>query len=107
MSNFMRLLVMFDMPVTNQKLRKIAANFRRFLLNDGYYMLQYSVYVRICSGNDAMDSHIHRLQSHIPEKGSIRLFKLTELQYENMLIMCGVKIPEIDKNYEKNRVIII
>ena len=39
----MRLLVMFDLPVTEKEERKAAARFRNFLLKDGYYMMQFSV----------------------------------------------------------------
>ncbi len=103
----MRLLVMFDLPVVSAKDRKVASSFRHYLLNDGYHMLQYSVYVRICSGWEMVDTHINRLQNHIPKKGSVRVFKITERQFENMMILAGHKILEIDKNYNKDRVIII
>lgn len=103
----MRILVMFDLPVVSAKDRRIANSFRRFLLNDGYHMLQYSVYVRICAGWEAVESHVKRLHRHIPLKGSVRVFKITERQFENMMILSGQKILEIDNNYEKNRVIIV
>lgn len=43
----MRILVFFDLPVVKKKERKIYSQFRRFLLNDGYDMIQYSVYSRL------------------------------------------------------------
>ena len=52
---------MFDLPVVSSKDRRIANSFRRYLLNDGYHMLQYSVYVRICAGWEAVETHIRRL----------------------------------------------
>ena len=45
----MRLLVFFDLPVVKREDRKEYQVFRRFLLNDGYTMIQYSVYSRICN----------------------------------------------------------
>ncbi len=52
-------------------------------------MLQYSIYTRIVKNNDDADKYIHRLKYNIPPKGSIRLLKITEKQYSNMLILQG------------------
>lgn len=62
----MRLFVMFDLPVRTASERKEAARFRKFLLNDGYYMLQYSIYVRICNGMESADKHEQRLKNNLP-----------------------------------------
>lgn len=93
----MRLFVMFDLPVTSPKERKAAAQFRKFLLNDGYYMMQFSVYIRICNGHEAAQKHISRLSAKIPEKGSVRALIITERQYEAMKIFCGDKYADFDK----------
>ena len=90
MSNrFMRLLVFFDLPVVKKEDRKEYQNFRRFLLNDGYIMLQYSVYSRICNGIDGTNKHISRLQKNIPPKGSVRYLQITEKQYSEMKFLVG------------------
>lgn len=95
MSNFMRLIVFFDLPVVTSIERKQYARFRKFLLNDGYTMLQYSVYSRICNGNDAVQKHMKRLRENIPNvSGAIRCMKITEKQFENMEILLGVRTPE-------------
>ena len=56
MSKYMRMLVFFDLPVTKKEERKAAARFRSFLLKEGYYMVQFSVYSRVCNGNDAVET---------------------------------------------------
>ena len=85
MSNkFMRILVFFDLPVVKKKERKIYSQFRRFLLNDGYDMIQYSVYSRLCNGTDMTNKHLKRLNTILPEKGSVRCLTITEKQYEEM-----------------------
>ena len=48
----MRMLVFFDLPVVTKTHRRAYTVFRRFLLNDGYDMIQFSVYGRILNGND-------------------------------------------------------
>ena len=40
---FMRMLVFFDLPVVTKSERRAYTVFRRFLLNDGYDMIQFSV----------------------------------------------------------------
>lgn len=89
MSKFMRLIVFFDLPVTTAAERKSATQFRKALLKDGYYMIQFSVYARICNGMDAVKKHEMRLRSCLPPKGSVRMLTLTEKQYEQMKILLG------------------
>lgn len=94
MNKYMRIIVMFDLPVITEKERKIATKFRSFLLNDGYIMMQFSVYSRICKNNDDMHKHINRLRLNIPTQGNIRMLQITENQYNNMLMLCGDKKTE-------------
>ena len=95
--NFMRIIVMFDLPVKSKRQRKEATAFRNFLLKDGYYMVQYSIYVRICNGQDSVQLHKNRIKFAIPSQGAVRLLTITEKQYENIEILLGKKQKE-DKN---------
>lgn len=90
----MRIIVMFDLPVVTEKERKIATKFRKFLLDDGYIMMQYSVYSRICKNNDDLSKHIIRLRINSPTTGNIRLIQVTEKQYNNMIMFSGTKQVE-------------
>lgn len=86
---WMRLLVLFDLPVTTTENRRIYTSFRKFLLKDGYDMLQFSVYARLCNGLDAVDKHYQRLLKHLPKKGSIRCLQVTDKQYAGMKFLVG------------------
>lgn len=92
----MRLIVMFDLPVITDKERKIATSFRKFLLDDGYIMMQFSVYSRICKNNDDLQKHINRLKIHSPKNGNIRMLQITEKQYSNIIMFAGSKEVEED-----------
>lgn len=96
MNRFMRLIVMFDLPVITDKERKIATSFRKFLLDDGYIMMQFSVYSRICKNNDDLQKHINRLKIHSPKNGNIRMLQITEKQYSNIIMFAGSKEMEED-----------
>lgn len=92
MHKFMRILVFFDLPVKTKKERRVATQFRNFLIKDGYYMLQYSVYVRLCNGIDSVNIHKERLKLGVPNNGSIRVLTVTEKQYDNIDILLGKKL---------------
>ena len=92
----MRVLVLFDLPVTSKKDRKNYAKFRKFLIHDGYDMLQFSVYSRITQNHDDARKHVERLSKNLPPKGSIRVLQITEKQYNSMLIMVGERTATED-----------
>ena len=96
MHKFMRILVFFDLPVKTKPQRRKATQFRNFLIKDGYYMVQFSVYARVCNGNDIVELHKKRLKANVPDDGSIRVLVITEKQYENVEILLGRK-----SRYEK------
>lgn len=99
MNRFMRILVFFDLPVKTGAERREASRFRNFLLRDGYQMLQYSVYVRVCNGCDAVEKHRERVKNNLPDNGSVRLLVITEKQYESIDILLG-KLTEADESFQ-------
>ncbi|MFZ3482150.1 CRISPR-associated endonuclease Cas2 [Sphingomonas sp. 3-13AW] len=86
---FMWLMVFFDLPVRTKPQRGRASRFRQFLKKDGYIMLQLSVYVRVCRGQDAVDKHIGRVRAVLPQEGSVRTLQVTDKQYGRMELMLG------------------
>ena len=99
MSKFMRMLVFFDLPVKTGAERRSAARFRNFLLSDGYHMIQYSVYARVCNGMDAVKKHSTRLRNNLPDNGSVRLLVITEKQFESIEILIG-PLTEADDSFQ-------
>ena len=88
----MRLLVFFDLPMVTKTEKRAYTHFRRFLLNDGYDMLQFSVYGRIVNGMDAEQKHIQRLVQNLPPAGSVRLLSVTEKQFASMKLLVGLPL---------------
>lgn len=80
----------FDLPVVKDRDRKAAAKFRRFLVKEGYVMVQWSVYSRLCNGMDSVEMHKQRLKQNLPHKGSVRCLLLTEKQYSSIDILLGI-----------------
>lgn len=85
----MRLMVFFDLPTTTRTAKRAYVLFRRFLLKDGYDMMQWSVYGRIVNSADDLQTHLKRLETNLPPKGSVRCLVVSEKQYAHMKIMVG------------------
>lgn len=85
----MRILILFDLPTQTKEDKKDYHRFVKFLNDDGYLMLQYSVYVRTCNGLDDVEKHEKRLLNNLPYKGSVQKIVLTEKQYESKDVLVG------------------
>jgi len=83
------LFVFFDLPVGTKKQRREATRFRNFLKDDGYMMLQWSVYARVCRGEEAVDKHVERATKRLPATGSVRALQVTDKQYARMRLLLG------------------
>ena len=92
-------MVFFDLPVETKGERREATRFRNFLLKDGYHMIQYSVYARVCNGMDAVNKHRARIRINLPDNGAIRLLVVTEKQYEAIEILLG-NLTEADDPFQ-------
>lgn len=87
------MVVMFDLPTDTAEDRKRYARFRKMLLNDGFTMLQFSVYGRHCASDENAEVHEKRVVGGLPEKGNIRILKVTEKQFARMKTFYG-KAPK-------------
>lgn len=98
----MRVIVLFDLPTSNKKERRDATRFRKCLIDDGFDMLQYSVYSRICPNRDIAEKHLMRVERQSPPLGSVRVMYVTESQFVNMRIVVGNKtVQEERAQYEQ------
>ena len=97
----MRLMVFFDLPVVSRTDKRCYVKFHNFLKKDGYDMLQYSVYARICNGQDAVKKHLLRLKANLPPKGSVRSLQVTEKQYTEIAILVGNKTEKEKPEYAR------
>lgn len=88
----MRLIVFFDLPMVTKAEKRAYVQFRRFLLNDGYDMIQWSVYGRILNGKDAEAKHLARLSDSLPPAGSVRCMTVTEKQYAGIRLLVGMPL---------------
>lgn len=88
------ILVFFDLPVQTKKEQKAASRFRNDLLEDGFRMFQFSIYVRHCASRENADVHIRRLKSFLPEHGHVGTITITDKQFGMMEVFYGRKLTE-------------
>lgn len=86
----MRLIVFFDLPVTTAAERKAYRGFRRFLIKEGYIMLQQSVYSKLVINRTNAELAAARLKKNRPKAGLVQLMTVTEKQYASIENITGV-----------------
>ena len=85
----MRMLCMFDLPVETEEQRRAYRIFRKNLIQEGFVMIQYSIYVRICPSREYANRLENRIKKGIPQEGNVRLLCVTEKQYVDMKLLVG------------------
>lgn len=83
------LCVLFDLPVLTKMQRRNYSVFRRKLLQDGFTMLQFSVYLRHCASGENAGVHIGRVEKMIPDQGMVSILTITDKQYSAMTTFYG------------------
>ena len=93
----MWLVVMFDLPVVEKKERKAATDFRNGLLDAGFAMSQFSVYMRFCTSQAQVDTLCKRVENGLPLGGKVNVLQFTDKQYERILSYHGQKKQPANK----------
>ena len=98
---YMRMILMFDMPTDTAEERKAYRKFRKFLLNEGFIMQQFSIYSKLLLNNTANKAMVDRLQENNPKKGNITLLTVTEKQFSRMIYLHGDKDTSVANSDER------
>lgn len=99
--NSMWVVVLFDLPTDTAEERKNYSHFRKFLLDDGFVMMQYSVYMRHCSSDENAVVHTHRVKANLPAEGEVRIIKITDKQFGRIEVFYGARTKPIEKAPEQ------
>lgn len=90
----MWIIAMFDLPTETEHDKREYRSFRKFLLNDGFTMLQYSVYQRHCGNVSVLKTHENRIIKNLPKFGKIQTFSMTDKQFGEISTFYGKKYIE-------------
>ena len=85
----MRVILFFDLPTETLENKREYRKFRKFLIENGFSMLQESVYSKLLLHNTASINMVDKLQKNKPEKGSVCMLIITEKQYQKMILLIG------------------
>lgn len=97
----MRTIVFFDLPNVYARDKRSYIQFRRYLLNEGFIMLQESVYSKICLNTKQSEFLIQRIKKNAPKKGIIQVLIITERQYSQMEYIIGSSNSKIIESEER------
>jgi CRISPR-associated protein Cas2 len=84
-------IALFDLPVMTPAQRKAYTRFRKDLLDDGFTMMQYSVYQRHCASPENSIVHMGRMGARVPAEGEVRFIVITDKQFEKIVTFVGRK----------------
>ena len=97
----MRLLIIFDLPTDTAKDRKRYREFRKLLINEGFIMMQESVYSKLTLNNSIANSTKDKIYKNKPPKGIIQMLTITEKQFSSIEYVIGEKTTNILDNTER------
>lgn len=92
----MWMMVFFDLPTETKTDRRNAARFRKNLIQDGFTMLQFSVYTRHCSSSENTEVHRKRVLKSLPPKGSVNILAITDKQFGRMEIFYNTEARKLE-----------
>lgn len=94
----MRVIVMFDLPTETSTERRHYRWFRKYLIDDGFVMMQESIYTKICLNMHAVKQVELNIEKNKPPKGLVQIMSVTERQFASMKLVVG----ELDETYIQN-----
>lgn len=97
----MRMLVFFDLPTETAEDRKQYTRFRKFLIKNGFLMMQQSVYCKLLMNTTAEQNVAEQLRKNRPPKGIVQLLTVTEKQFSKIEYLTGSFHSEIISSDER------
>ena len=97
----MRVMIFFDLPTETAKDRKIYSRFRKFLINEGFIMLQESVYAKLALNNSIANSIKDKIYKNKPPKGIVQMLIITEKQFSEIEYVVGDSTTNVLNDTER------
>lgn len=86
---YMRVIVLFDLPMVTTAERRQYTQFRKHLIKNGFLMMQESVYCKLVQNQAAADYIISNIKKNKPDSGTVQVMKITERQFSRMETIVG------------------
>ncbi len=98
---FMRLLLFFDLPTETSKNKLDYTRFHKFLIKNGFIMMQKSVYSKLVINNVTSAAVKAKISKNLPPAGIIELLEVTENQFSRIEYLIGEKQSVIEESMER------
>lgn len=95
---YMRVIVFFDLPTLTSKERREYRRFRKFLINEGFIMMQESMYSKIALNNTTANLIKNKVRKNKVKSGLIQLMIVTEKQYSGIEFISGESSTKVVDN---------
>lgn len=97
----MRILVLFDLPITTLENKRSYRAFRKYLLKNGFMMMQESVYCKIALNAVVAGAIINNVKLNLPPDGLVQLLTVTERQFSRMEVLLGEEYNDVLNSDER------
>ena len=98
---FMRLLIFFDLPMETSKNRKDYAVFHKFLIKNGFIMMQKSVYSKLVVNGVTSQAVKERVEKNLPPEGIVELLEVTENQFSKIDYLVGENQNFVEESMDR------
>ena len=88
--------VLYDLPTETKQQRRLAHKFRQYLLDEGFQMAQFSVYLKLSGDRDQLERLFDRVARNIPSEGSVHCIGITDKQFGKIRTYVGKKSEKIE-----------
>lgn len=86
---YMRVIVMFDLPVGTSAERREYSVFREYLIKSGFCMMQESIYCKMAVNSTMADTIVNNIRKNKPKYGLVQVLRITEKQFASMEFIVG------------------
>ena len=86
---FMRVMVLFDLPTITEKNRAEYRKFHKFLIHEGFIMMQESVYTKLALNGTVAELIRKKVRKNKPPEGLIEMLIITEKQFSGIEYISG------------------
>lgn len=97
----MRLLLFFDLPMETSKNRHDYAVFHKYLIKNGFIMMQKSVYSRLVVNNVMSQAVREKVAQNLPPEGIVEILEVTENQFSRIEYLVGEKQTLVEDSMDR------
>ena len=88
-AKYLRLFVMFDVPVETSRERRAYRQFVKYLTKEGFVRIQYSIYSKLIFNRGTLIHQMNKLKQEVPLNGTVQTLTITEKQFSEMTYLVG------------------